>query len=130
MPKQQLVRTKVTLRVGDAKNFRTLPPREQVTLDEEEAERLCKNDLAIIVRENTDLTCELGEGDLHTQVAVSNCTERVDAIIDVIADLTPEDFGKDKKPGVKAIGKILGEDITASERDQAWTQYQALTEDD
>ncbi len=49
--------------------------------------------------------------------------------MDAIADLEPDSFGKDGKPAVKAIEAVLGQDITATDRDRAWTAYQALLDD-
>lgn len=57
-------------------------------------------------------------------------SERVDAIIDAIADMDQTKFGKDKKPDVREIEKIMGEDITAADRDKAWTKYKTLLDGD
>lgn len=63
---------------------------------------------------------------------VSSATEseRIDAITDAITDMDQTKFGKDKKPDVREIEKIMGEDITAAERDKAWTKYKKLVEGD
>lgn len=52
--------------------------------------------------------------------------ELVDAVIDAMAELPAQAFGKDGKPSVKSIEKVLGQNITAEIRDMAWEAYQSL----
>jgi hypothetical protein len=45
----------------------------------------------------------------------------IEDIVEAIAGLDPtKDYGKNGKPNVEAIEALLGVDITAAQRDQAW----------
>lgn len=61
-----------------------------------------------------------------TKADVVDEEELIDAIVDVIDELPPQSFGKDKKPTVKAIEKVLGQNISATLRDKAWDAYNEL----
>ena len=56
-------------------------------------------------------------------------TDHLHAIVDAMTDLSPDAFGKDGKPAVKILEEILGHPVSAAQRDQAWAQYQALSDD-
>jgi hypothetical protein len=46
-------------------------------------------------------------------------------IVEAISGLDPaKDYGKNGKPNVEAIEALLGADITAQQRDQAWEIFQ------
>jgi uncharacterized protein YifE (UPF0438 family) len=102
----------IALRVGRAEQAATVLPGEPVEVPEDEARRLIDRGFA-----------RPGEA-----VAIDTA-ELIDAIVDAIADLDSESFGKDGKPNVKAIEAVLGRDITAADRDQAWATYQRLAAD-
>lgn len=50
----------------------------------------------------------------------------LDAIVDAIAELPSTGYGKDGKPNVKALQNILEVEVTAMQRDDAWTRFQQL----
>ena len=53
-----------------------------------------------------------------------------EAIIQAIYNLSPDDFSKSTgKPNVKAIENVLGFDITAKQRNDAWSAYQDALEE-
>ena len=67
----------------------------------------------------------LGFAQAKTQTLLQG-SELIEAVVDVIVDLKPKDFGKDGKPHVKAIEQVMGQNITAGDRDRAWEAYQQL----
>ena len=49
----------------------------------------------------------------------------IEDIVEAISGLDPaKDYGKNGKPNVEAIEALLGADITAQQRDQAWEIFQ------
>ncbi len=99
----------------DGKRTIELPPAEFVTL------------LAL------DVVAELDpEMDNKEAVQEENGTDAgatdgptMDEIAAVIGELSPDDFTQAGTPEVKALEKALGAEITAGQRDEAWTLYQA-----
>lgn len=129
--KKERVIAKVTLRVGKPPDTTLIPPGASCEVSVEEAVVLRTR--GFIHGGVTVPNDEVVEGENEKplpQASQTQSFERVDAIIDAIGDLPTEDFGKDKKPNVRAIEKLLGEDITAGERDQAWEKYQTLLDGD
>ena len=47
------------------------------------------------------------------------------AFADVLAQLAPEDFGRDGKPKVTALERVTGEDWNAARRNAAWAKHEA-----
>ena len=105
------VTTSITLRVGEPGAYEYVAPGESINLPNKDAEALILRGFA--------LNDSKGDED----------DDLVDAILDAIDDLKPEAFGKDGKPSVKAIEDIIGESISASDRDKAWEAYQSLASD-
>lgn len=55
----------------------------------------------------------------------------IEDIVEAIAALDPaKDYGKNGKPNVEAIEVVLGADITAAQRDQAWVILQKEKDED
>lgn len=102
----------ITLRIGDPKNPTYSPPETPVDLPKEEAEALVKKGFG-----------KLSGADVHSE------SDHLESIIDAIGDLEPDDFGKDGKPSVKAIEEILERSVSGTERDNAWVEYQRLSDD-
>lgn len=52
---------------------------------------------------------------------VKDAAPSIEDIVEAISGLDPtKDYGKNGKPNVEAIEALLGVDITAAQRDQAW----------
>jgi hypothetical protein len=103
----------ISLRVGNASSTRVIGPGASVDMAEGEAKRLIE--LGFATMSQADV---IGEDAL------------VEAIVDAIADLPPDAFGKDGKPNVKAIELVLGQNISAADRDKGWILFQRLATDD
>ena len=101
----------VTLRVGKPGKYQTVKAGDIVNMDDDEAKDLIDRGFVTPAGDQTS-------DDAHL----------VEAILDAITDLPEDAYGKDGKPGVKAIETILGENITAAQRDKAWDAYQQLIE--
>lgn len=55
----------------------------------------------------------------------------IEDIVEAITGLDPaKDYGKNGKPNVEAIEALLGADITAAQRDQAWDIFQKEKDED
>ncbi len=129
--KKERVVAKVTLRVGQPPDTELIPPGASCEVSVEEAVDLrTRGFIHGGEAVPKDGGIKGGNDNPFPQVSQTQSFERIDAIIDAIGDLPTEDFGKDKKPNVRAIEKLLGEDITAGERDQAWEKYQSLLDGD
>jgi hypothetical protein len=89
----------------------TMPPQSEVALPEAEAEALIEKGLAVAIE--------------HTDSADSQPGASESELLDAIAVLSEDGFGKDGKPLVKALEDVLDRDITQAERDTAWKAYQA-----
>ena len=54
-------------------------------------------------------------------VSAKDAGPSIEDIVEAISGLDPtKDYGKNGKPNVEAIEALLGVDITAAQRDQAW----------
>lgn len=101
------------LRLGKGEDLEVVLPGHPVDVSDKEGQRLIGRGLS-----KADESSVVNPADLN------------DAIIDAIGDLSPDLFGKDGKPNVKAIESVLEHDITAADRDKAWDAYQNLMQDD
>lgn len=101
-----------TLIRGKPGNVTEVPPGTVVEFPDDEARDMIKRGIAKAVN-------DAPSGDDH-----------FDTLVDAIEGLDESAFGKDGKPSVKALEEFTGYDITASERDNAWAEYQRLTKDD
>lgn len=112
-----------TLRTGEPGAYKWITPGSPASLPDLEAAYLVAKGLA---------TSTGGSQQRSRQPAPNQITDAslIDAIVDTIAELQPDAFGKDGKPGVKAIEEILEQSITASDRDKAWEIYRSLADDD
>ncbi len=99
----------ITLRVGTPEKMEYVPPGVPVNLPADEARELIERELAEKASPKDEADDDL-----------------IEAIVDAIGDLSPDAYGKDGKPTVRAIEDLLGRSITAAERDQAWGEYQKL----
>jgi hypothetical protein len=105
-----------TIRTGKPGAYEFLPPNKTLQLSDKEAKLLIARGIVVAMG-------------AVTQNVESQSNEQLDAILDAIDDLPPEAYGKDGKPGVKAIEDILGQNVSASDRDKAWEAYQRLVDD-
>ncbi|WP_086930615.1 hypothetical protein [Agarilytica rhodophyticola] len=134
-----IITSHITLCTGEPKNIHYVRPGERVELPDEEAEYLIQqriakshalndSDLASLT---STLTQTLTAPTLTQTLTAPTLSQvdRIDAIIDAMAELEEGDFGKDGKPSVRAIEKILEQNISALERDRAWELYQQLLHD-
>ncbi len=120
---------KVTLRVGQPPNSTLVPPGHACDVSPEEAADLRARNF---IEGNDDTECDAAVEDCSDDdvTAITDTSELINAVVDAIDDLEPGAFGKDGKPGVKALEKLLGEEVTACDRDQAWDKYQSLLNED
>ncbi|WNO10542.1 hypothetical protein [Teredinibacter sp. KSP-S5-2] len=117
-------------------NPKTIPPLCVLPIENDrEAEQLVKlklarwvteADAALTLANSTSSYSSLG---IVKGEKIGPAAGLIDAIVDAITDLDPAEFGKDKKPNVKALEKILEQNITAADRDHAWAIYQQLVEE-
>lgn len=128
--------TLVTFVMGEENNKTLVPPMHVLPLESsDEAADLVKRGLARwITQADADLqlansTSSYSSLGIVKGEKIDETAGLVDAIVDAITDMDSSEFGKDKKPNVKAIEKILGQSITAADRDQAWEIYQQLVAD-
>ncbi|MFL0805524.1 MAG: hypothetical protein K6L81_17555 [Agarilytica sp.] len=128
---KERVVAKVTLRVGQPPNITLVPPGQACEVSPEDAADLRARDF-IEGREESECDEALYDcaDDDVSPVSVTETSELINAVVDAIDDLEPGAFGKDGKPGVKALEKLLGEEVTACDRDQAWDKYQSLLNED
>ena len=92
----------ISLAVGKPGDIEQVEPGKPVSLSDTEAQSLIGRGHAVSANEQPD------------------AEDVVSDIIDAIAQISPDDFGKDGKPNVKSIETFLGIDITAKQRDMAW----------
>lgn len=102
----------VTLCVGNPNDLDTIPPGKSVNIPDEEAQTLIERQLARPV-----------------EAIAPSVEDRLDALVDAIGDLEPDQFSQEGKPTVKALEALVGHTITASERDDAWSLFQSLMQD-
>lgn len=102
-----------TLRMGKPGAYVFIDPGQSVSVGKEEGKRLIERGFA--------------RADTSEALPEDNLTE---AIVDAIGDLSSEAFGKDGKPNVKALEDIIGQTISAADRDKAWSAYQALVDNE
>ena len=108
--------TTVTVVTGKGNQTVCYSPGECIDLAQGEAQRLIALGFA------------QAQAQTQAQTALQGA-ELIEAIVDVIADLKPKDLGKDGKPHVKAIEQVIGQNITAGDRDRAWEAYQQLMDE-
>ena len=104
----------VTLIIGEPSQSKLVLPGQSIDIDDVEGSRLIEAGVAIRA---TDSDCAIDTDD-----------EQLGAIIDAIAELPTTAYGKDGKPNVKSLMSIVEFDITASQRDEAWQQFQLLSQ--
>jgi len=102
----------ITFRTGKPGAYQTIKPGMSFHLPDSEARDWIARGLASTMGSN------------------ETPADLIDAMLDAIDDLAPEAFGKDGRPAVKAIEEILGQNITAVDRDKAWALYQAQWKDE
>ncbi len=124
---KERVVAKVTLRVGQPPNITLVPPGQACDVSPEDAADLRAREFieGRDVSECDEVLADCVDDDV-SPVSVTETSELINAVVDAIDDLEQDAFGKDGKPGVKALEKLLGEEVTACDRDQAWEKYQSL----
>ena len=108
------ITTTTTLRTGEPGAYEFVSPNSSIHLNRKVAQALIDRGFAAQVKS----VCQ--------QEGLPSAQGLVDEIIDAIDDVAPNDFGKDGKPSVKAIEEIMGVNISAADRDEAWENYQTL----
>lgn len=103
----------VTLIGGTPHGPQVFLPGQVVTLNTEEAKRLMDSQLVVAS---------------HHDSPVSEAADFIDAIVDAIAELPSSGFAKDGKPNIKALQNILECEVSATQRDEAWEQFQQLSQ--
>ena len=120
----------ITLRLGEPGSYEHAKPGQPVDVPKGTALNLIKCKKAVAVSSSSNLI----EGEA---VDVTHMEEKDDEInqdllnelVDAIDGLGEDAFGKDGKPGVKALEEFTGYTITADTRDQAWAEYKKQTEE-
>lgn len=103
---------KISLQTPDG----TVQPGETIKLDDAEAKALIARGFAEPAGKSTAAkTSETKTDEPNADIL---------AIIDAIAVLDENGFGKDGKPLVKALEDVLDRDISQEQRDQAWKRYE------
>lgn len=101
----------ITVVSGTPQAPQVFKPGQNVTLNPEEATRLLDAQMAVVsVSKQTD------------------SSELIESIVDAIAELPKSGFAKDGKPNVKALQNILEFEVSAIQRDEAWQQFQQLSQ--
>lgn len=104
----------VTFIAGDPLNPTVTLPGETMTISKEEGQSLVDRKLAVYGKDSA--------------AALAKKNDELGAIVDAIAEIPTGSYGKDGKPSVKAIQSIVDIEITAAQRDEAWQQFQLLSQ--
>ncbi len=104
----------VMIVTGSPLEPRWVLPGDRLEINDEEANRLIERQHAVLAS-NEALT-------------TAPQSDHIAAIVDAIAELPSQSYGKDGKPSVKAIQSIIDVDITATQRDEAWQHFQLLSQ--
>jgi hypothetical protein len=129
------IRALITLSV----NGKDHAPGTIVDVAEDEAKRLLARGFAVQGHDKATPTATATPGAPATPPAANASTAgngdkpppTIEDIVEAIAGLDPaKDYGKNGKPNVDAVEALLGADITAAQRDEAWEIYQKENEDD
>jgi hypothetical protein len=107
----------VSLSVGEPLNPSLVLPGQPTVIDKDEGQRLIERAFARLAPHDQPVSSNAG----------STHTDQLDAIVDAIAELPSNAYGKDGKPKVSAIQSIIEVEITASQRDEAWLVFQQLS---
>lgn len=103
----------VTLVGGTPQTPEVFLPGQAFTVDPGEGKRLVDSKLAV---------------DSGKPSGVTDSNELIESLVDAIAELPTSGFAKDGKPNVKTLQHILGCDVSATQRDQAWEKFQQLSQ--
>ena len=96
-------------------------PGTVLDIADDEAERLIARGFATSGQEKAAST----PAKTATTLAGGKPAPTIEDIVEAIGGLDPaKDYGKNGKPNVEAIEALLGTDITAAQRDQAWEIFQ------
>lgn len=98
-------------------------PGALLDIADDEAERLIARGFAVTGQEKS--TPAPTSAKSNTAPAGGKPIPTIEDIVEAISGLDPaKDYGKNGKPNVEAIEALLGADITATQRDQAWEIFQ------
>ena len=96
---------------------KTILPGKSVDISDEEAKSLIERGFA----KSADASAVIEQKPAQNQQP----EPAIDDVIEAIEILNPEtDFAKNGEPKVEAIEAVLGQNISAETRDQAWELYQ------
>jgi hypothetical protein len=94
-------------------------PGAVLDIADDEAERLIARGFATSGQEKT--ASASAPAKTATPPTGSKPAPTIEDIVEAVSGLDPtKDYGKNGKPNVEAIEALLGADITAAQRDQAW----------
>ena len=94
-------------------------PGAVLDIADDEAERLIARGFATSGQEKAAFASAPAK--TTTTPAGGKTAPTIEDIVEAISGLDPaKDYGKNGKPNVEAIEALLGADITAQQRDQAW----------
>lgn len=112
-------------------------PGAVVDIADDEAKRLIARGFATVQGAEKAAPASTGGNTQKTETPSSGGgnggkpTPTIEDIVEAIAGLDPaKDYGKNGKPNVEAIEALLGADITAAQRDQAWDIIQKEKDED
>lgn len=130
------VRVKRTIRVGKANDTRLVGPNQTVTLPHAMAQSLIERGvveaLASVSAPDSVSDVESVSTSSSTIDTPTMLSEKLDALVDALLDgmpaLSPDDLDRSGKPTVKALEHMIDASVSAAERDQAWQVYQSLVD--
>lgn len=104
-------------------NGKDYAPGAVLDIADDEAERLIARGFAVTGQEKSVPASTSTK--TATTPAGGKPAPTIEDIVEAISGLDPtKDYGKNGKPNVEAIEALLGADITAQQRDQAWEIFQ------
>ena len=107
----------VSLSVGEPLNPSLVLPGQSTVIDDDEGQGLIDRGFALLASNDQS----------RLSAPPINQSDQLDAIVDAIAELPTNAYGKDGKPKVSAIQNMIEVEITASQRDEAWLAFQQLS---
>lgn len=114
-------------------NGKDYAPGAVVDVAEDEAKRLIERGFASVNGQEKAAAANSSKTDTTPPAGGTGGkpAPTVEDIVEAIAGLDPaKDYGKNGKPNVEAIEALLGADVTAAQRDQAWEIFQKEKDED
>lgn len=100
-----------TIRKGNGSNSEYCPKGSITDLPDNDAKELIERGLAET-----------------TEPSPSPSSSNIEAIMEAIGSLKPEDFAKDGKPKIPCLETLLDTKVSGADRDAAWAKYQELNQ--